>query len=524
VTDAVRDVVVIGAGHNGLVTACYLARSGLDVEVVERDPVIGGAVSTVEPWPGVRVDRGSSLHVMVRHTGIVEDLDLTACGLDYIDTDPWAVSWHGDEALRFAVDVDETCASIAAVCGEQEAAAYAAFVRDWSPRVDAMLEAFHRKPTLRGLGRAFWPLGRAAGRAGGELARDFLAPADALLDTRFGDERLKSALAWWSAQAGPPPHEPGTAPIAATALLMHLRAPGRPRGGSGMLTVALARRLDLLGGVLRAGDGVASLGRNGDAWSVTTASGDRIRARRVVSACHVATLFDLLGDAAGGKSAASRMRSSLRVGAGMGMVLRALTDRLPPYSVDVDGAHRGMQFLAPTRQMLRAAYGDFLRGDAPSDPPLLVMTPTATDPSLAPGGRHVVTVWTQWHPRHLRAGSWDDARRRETDRLVAAVDRHAPGFAASVIETLLQTPADLERDLDLRGGNVMHLEMTLDAMFGLRPLPGWSSYRAPLPGLYLCGASTHPGGGVSGASGRSAAQVVLRDVRRHGWRAGRRIP
>jgi len=496
-----RDVVVIGGGHNGLVAACYLARAGLDVEVIERDVVVGGAVSTVERWPGVRVDRGSSLHVMIRHTGIVEDLDLASCGLDYVDVDPWAVSWHDGGALRFAVDVGETWASIAALCGAETADAYASFVDEWSPRVDALLSSFHRAPTVGGLGRAFWPLGRA----GASVARDFLQPADALLDATFDDERLKAALAWWAAQAGPPPHEPGTAPMLATALLMHRRAPGRPRGGSGMLTVALARRLGQLGGTVRTGDGVVSLQRMGKGWSVSTESGDRVGTRRVLSACHVTTLLDLLGDA--------QHRARLRIGTGMGMVLRALTDRLPAYSVDVDGVHRGMQLFAPTRQVLRSAYGDYLRGAPPSDPPLLVMTPTATDPSLAPAGRHVVTVWTQWHPRDL---PWDDLRQRETDRLIASLDRHAPGFEASVVDTLLQTPADLERELGMHAGNVMHLEMTLDAMFALRPLPGWSSYRAPLPGLYLCGASTHPGGGVSGASGRSAAHVLLKDVRR--WR------
>jgi phytoene dehydrogenase-like protein len=511
VTATTRDVVVIGSGHNGLVAACYLARAGLDVEVIERDEVVGGAVSTVERWPGVRVDRGSSLHVMVRHTGIVEDLDLTTCGLDYIDVDPWVVSFHGDVALRFAVDVGETCTSIDAVCGPETADAYARFVQDWSPRVDALLAAFHRPPTVGALGRAFWPLGRAAGRRGAELARDFLLPADALLDTTFGTspeaEPLKSALAWWAAQAGPPPHEPGTAPMLATALLMHRRPPGRPRGGSGALSAALTRRFGQLGGSVRTGDGVSALRRHAAGWSVSTESGDNVVARRVMSACHVATLFDLLGD--------ERRRSELRIGAGMGMVLRVLTDRLPPYRIDVEGAHRGMQFLAPRREMLRSAYGDFLRGESPSDPPLLVMTPTATDPSLAPDGRHVVTVWTQWHPRHLRdESSWDDVRARETDRLIAALDVHAPGFGSSVVDTLLQTPADLERELGLHAGNVMHLEMTLDAMFALRPLPGWSSYRSPLPGLYLCGASTHPGGGVSGASGRSAALVLVKDLRR----------
>ncbi|MDQ1706606.1 MAG: hypothetical protein QOF18_2972, partial [Frankiaceae bacterium] len=127
---------------------------------------------------------------------------------------------------------------------------------------------------------------------------------------------------------------------------------------------------------------------------------------------------------------------------------------------------------------------------------------------------HVVTVWTQWHPRHPAHEQWDDIADREADRIVATLDGWAPGAAASVLDRWVQSPLDLERELDLRAGNVMHLDMTLDAMFSMRPLPGWSGYRGPRRGLYLCGASTHPGGGVSGASGRSAAGVLLRDLDR----------
>lgn len=498
-----RDVVVVGAGHNGLVAACYLARAGLDVEVVERDNVVGGAVSTVQRWPGVHVDRGSTMHVMVRHTGIVEELALAEVGLHYIDTDPWAVSFHDEAALSFSTDVGRTCASIAAVCGQRDADAYAAFVERWTPRVQAMLDAFHRAPTPLSLARSFWPLGRRARSSGGELAREFLVPADRLLDGMFGDERLKTALAWWAAQAGPPPHEVGTAPMVATALLMHLRPPGRPRGGSGALTQALVRRLEQLGGVVRTGDGAQRIHRHG----VMTETGERIEARAVVSATHVRTTLDLIGDDSA--SAAAR----LRIGTGMGMVLRLLTDRLPPYPASVDGAHVGMQLLATSRDQLRRAHGAFLAGDVPDDPPLLVMTPTATDNSLAPPGRHVVSVWTQWHPRHPRQGSWDDMRERETQRIIDGVDRAAPGFGSTVVDTFLQTPLDLERELGLHAGNVMHLDMTLDAMFGLRPLPEWSGHRGPA-GVYLCGASTHPGGGVSGASGRTVADIVVRDLRR----------
>jgi len=495
-----RDVVVVGGGHNGLVCACYLARAGLDVEVVERDDVVGGAVSTVERWPGVHVDRGSTMHVMVRHTGIVEELQLEAAGLEYIDADPWAASMDG---LRFSTDLARTWQSIDEVCGRHDADAYANFVERWTPRVQAMLSSFDRAPTASGLARAFWPLGRRVRSGGGELAREFLTSADHVLDGAFRDERLKTALAWWSAQAGPAPHEVGTAPMLATAVLMHLRAPGRPRGGSGGLTRALVRRLEQLGGVVRTGDGAKRITDT----SVTTQSGVHITARAVVSATHVLSTLDLLGR----HDDAERAR--LRVGTGLGMVLRVLTDRLPPYAVQGDGMHVGMQLLATSREQIRRAHADFVAGDAPIDPPLLVMTPTATDESLAPAGRHLVTVWAQWQPRSLRDGDWDDIREEQTQLLVDGVERAAPGFGASVLATHLQTPADLESELDLRGGNVMHLDMTLDAMFALRPLPEWSSYRGP-SGVYLCGASTHPGGGVSGASGRNAAGVVLRDLRR----------
>jgi phytoene dehydrogenase-like protein len=497
-----RDVVVVGAGHNGLVAACYLARAGLDVEIVERDHVLGGAVSTVQRWPGVEVDRGSTLHVMVRHTGIIDELELADLGLQYVDTDPWAVAPYDDATLSFSTDVTRTCVSIRDSCGDQDAQAYADFVDRWMPRVKAMVSSFHHPPTPTRLIRAFWPLGRQARSSGGELTREFFSSADSVLDSTFRDERLKTALAWWSAQAGPAPHEVATAPLLATALLMHMRPPGRPVGGSGALTGALARRLESSGGTIRLGDGAQSVSKN----SVVTVSGERIDARAVVCATHVLTMLELLD---GDRYQDARRR--LRVGTGLGMVLRVLTDRLPSYPGAGDEAHNGMQLIADSRLQLRAAYAQFLQGEVPADPPLLVMTPTATDGSLAPPGRHVVTIWTQWHPRHLRSASWDEVRERETERLIDALDRRAPGFASSVVAALLQTPLDLERELDLRGGNVMHLDMSLDAMFGLRPLPEWSAYRGP-EGVYICGASTHPGGGVSGASGRSAAQAVIRDL------------
>jgi phytoene dehydrogenase-like protein len=176
-----------------------------------------------------------------------------------------------------------------------------------------------------------------------------------------------------------------------------------------------------------------------------------------------------------------------------------------------------MQLLAASRQQLRGAFGDFGAGRPPTDPPVLLMTFSAMDPSIAPPGRHNVTAWAQWHPYELSTGErWADIATREADRIVAQVDRFAPGFSGSIEHVHVQTPEDLERELGLRRGNVMHVEMGLDSMFSYRPLPELAGYRTPVRGLFLTGASTHPGGGVFGASGRTAARVVMANRRR--WR------
>jgi phytoene dehydrogenase-like protein len=504
-----RDVVVIGAGHNGLVAACYLARAGLDVEVVEADTVPGGAVSTVQRWPGVRVDRGSSIHVMVRHTTIATELTLADVGLAYDDVEPWGVLPHPAGPIRFSADLTETCTSIEAACGSRDADAYHRFVTEWTPRMQAFLAAAEAPATMRGLARSMGRLYRRHPRGWASTTHAFLEPAQALLDRTFAADPLRAALGWWAAQSGPPPHEPGTAPMAGTVALLHLRSPGRPRGGSGELTQALVRRFEALGGTLRLDDAAVRI--DPDRRTVRTASGDAVTARAVLGACHVEETMRLLG--------ADSARPRVRTGRGVGVALRLLTSGLPAYTVDVAGAHTAMQLLVREPAQLRAAYGDLLRGEPAADPPMLVMTPTAVDPTLAPPGRHVVTVWAQWHPHRLRTGSWQTRREVVADGLLDRLDSWAPGFSATVIDRLLQTPPDLERELGLVAGNVMHVEPGLDAMFGLRPAPDWSGYRTPYAGLYLCGASTHPGGGVWGASGRNAARVVARDLTPARWRS-----
>lgn len=502
-------VVVVGAGHNGLVAACYLARAGLDVEVVERDTVLGGAVSTVERWPGYRIDRGSSAHIMVRHTGIVEELDLARFGLEYQDLDPWGFAPFGEDDLTFHVDLDRTCASIERTCGTRDADAYRAFVLDWSQRNLKVFEAFQGPATPGRLGRSLWGVGKTTGLGGVELSRQFLTSADSLLDELFDDERLKTALAWMGAQSGPPTHEPATADLVGWGTLMHTMPPAHPRGGSGMLSEALAARLVAYGGRVRLGDGAAAITTSGGRTTgVLTASGEHLRAATVVGACHVLTTLELAGSAL-----LERARRTVRVGNGIGMVVRLATDALPHYPTAVPETYRAMQLLAPSRQALRRAHGEWSAGLPPTEPAALAMTHSAFDDTLAPPGHHTVTVWGQWHPYALSNGEdWDAIAEREGTKLVDAVDRVAPGFASSVQAMHVQTPLDLERELGLRQGQVMHVAMDLDQMFLWRPTPELAGHRVPgTDGLYLCGASTHPGGGVFGASGRTVAGVVLAD-------------
>lgn len=516
-----RDVVVVGAGHNALVAACYLARSGLDVEVVERREVVGGAVSTVERFPGYKMDVGSSAHIMFRYTGIDEDLDLAACGLEYQDLDPWGFAPFGDESLVFWKDLDATCASIAAVCGDRDAEAYAAFVTDWGNRNVRVFAAFQKPPTARTMGRHMMRVGRDSGIGGMELTRQFLSSGDRLLDEHFTDERLKTALSWLGAQSGPPTHEVATADLVGWNAMLHRVTPGHPKGGSGMLSVALARRFEALGGTLRLGEPAARIHvRDGRATGVETASGDRIAARAVLAGCHVLTTLDLLHGAVPG---AEEARRRIHVGNGIGMVVRLATSALPAYPSGIGGSEwRALQLIAPSRTYLRRAHGEFVAGLPPTQPAALAMTFSAFDDTIAPPGKHNVTVWGQWHPYELSNGErWDDIAEREGTKLVEAVDAAAPGFAESVERMYVQTPLELERELGLRRGNVMHVEMGLDEMFMWRPLPEWSGYRGPLAGLYLTGASTHPGGGVFGASGRSAAGVLAGDLTQRWWQRWR---
>lgn len=514
-------IIVIGAGHNSLVSAAYLARAGYAVRVLERRPVIGGAVHTQALWPGYRVDTCSSFHVLIHLTDIIEELGLARYGLRYQDADPFAFAPFPDgTTLRFSKDVDRTCQEIARV-SPRDAETYRAFIALWSRFNEAVFAAFTAPPAphdlfpaiLKRLGRDL-PKQLRLGRSD-MLLRTIFRPYGALLDELFESEYVRAPLAWLAAQSGPGPDEMGGGAFLTALSIYHTIGLTRPVGGSGMLSEALAAYIRDHGGEIVTGAPVERiLVEDGAVRGVVLADGERYDTETVVSGAHVqTTLLDLL--APGDLPAALRRRvQALHIANGMGMTIRCATETLPHYSGTPDGANAGMQLICPSVTYLRRAFNEAASGLPPTHPALVVMTPTATDPSLAPPGKHITVIWAQYHPFTLAPGqgTWPEIREREARKLLATFEPYAPGISDAVTETYMKSPLDLQEENGLIRGHLMHLDMSLDQMFMFRPLPELANYRTPIRGLYLTGASMHPGGGVSGAPGKNSATVMLRDL------------
>jgi phytoene dehydrogenase-like protein len=514
------DVLLIGAGHNALVCAGYLAQAGYKVILLERRHKVGGAVVTEEMVPGFHFDLGGSAHILIHHTPIVADLQLERYGLEYLDVDPLFFAPFPDGShLTIWRDLDRTCDSIAAI-SPQDAENYRQFIRTWQPLAEGMVNSFLEPPTGGNLVKNL--VLKTGNEARFERLTEVLSGYGQVLRKSFVDPRVQAAIAWMAAQSGPPPGEPMSAPFALWQPMYHASGMRRPRGGSGMLTQALARMIQAHGGQIIAGAPVARiLTQGGRAVGAETTGGIRVTARTVVSGAHIHTTMQMLEEAPVAASA-RRLATRSHIGNGFGMIVRCAMDELPNYTAlpsAPDGTpgpqHRAMQFICPDLNYLERAYGDYLGGKPSEDPALIAMTFSAVDPTLAPPGKHTLFIWGQYYPYELASGdSWDEIGDAVADRMLDKLAEYAPNVREAVIDRLVEHPLYLERELGLLRGNVMHLEMSINQMFMLRPAIGMASYRGPLKGLYLTGASTHPGGGIMGASGRNAAQTLLKDLSR----------
>lgn len=517
------DVITIGAGHNGLVASAYLAQAGYHVGVFERRDLVGGAVSTKEVIPGYHFDLGGSAHILIRLTPIVEELNLERYGLEYLDLDPlFSVPHPGlDGPLLIWRDVERTAAEIDRHF-PGEGANYRRFIQDWRGFAHTMRNMFLSRPGPLQLGKAI-AFGTTTDLPWQDELRRILRPYGAVVAEYFEAPTLRAMLSWMAAQSGPPPTEPFTGPFVLWHPLYHEGGVARPKGGSGELTQALRRHIEAHGGDVFTGAPVKEIVvERSRACAVLLAEGTGgerrplYSARSVLAATHALETFGTL------LPEAHRPASyqALRVGNGFGAMLRLALDAPVTYRTsrtaeENRAARTGLGLLCRTPAHLQAAYGDFLKGRPAEDPPLVAMTFTAADATLAPEGHEVLWLWGQYFPYELSGdASWEEIGPRVADRLIDAFEHYAPGTRDKIVGQLFQHPLWLERELGLYRGNVMHLEMSLDQMFALRPLAKWANYRTQLKGLYLTGASTHPGGGIMGASGRNAARVLLKDLER----------
>ena len=524
-----RDVVIIGGGHNGLACAAYLAKAGLDVLVLEKRGIVGGAAATEEPWPGYRVSSASYV-VSLMPPQVVRELDLKRFGYEVsIVTPDYFVPFPDGTALTLWGDVERDAAAIARF-NEHDAAAYVEFDR-YFDRVARLLKdlLFVVPPNmnLRDLPKWAATAGRFrkwSGRDLHETVRLFTMSAADFLDEWFEDERVKGALATQAiigAWCGP--MTPGSAYV-----LMHhwigevdghAGAWGWVKGGMGGISAAMARAAEAAGAEVRTDAEVdrVAINASGQAVGVALADGSLIRAQRVVSCAHpITTYLSLIGEE---RLPGDVVRDVKRYRTRSGSVkLNVALSELPVFpSWDGDGdLHKGLVAVSPSVEYLERAWDDAKYGRMSEHPYVEVVFPTAHEPQgLAPKGKHLMLAFSQYGPYELAEGSWDGGGRDEyAARVLKALGEFAPSLESAVEHLEVLTPRDIEDRFGLIGGNIMQGELTPDQLFSFRPIPGHGDYRTPVAGMYLCGSGTHPGGGVMGVPGRNAASVILRDHKR----------
>jgi phytoene dehydrogenase-like protein len=520
------DAIVIGAGHNGLVTACYLARAGLRVLVLERRYLVGGACVTEETFPGFKVSTAAYVNSLF-HTAIVRDLKLASYGYEVLARDPSSFTPFPDgRSLLMGPDAELTRGEIAkfSVSDAERYPEYEAMLE----RVAAVVEpALTMTPpdvvrprlgdlrTLLSLGRTFRRLGDGAG----EAVEILTGAARPILDRWFESEELKGTLATDAIiGAMASPSMPGTAYV----LFHHVMGEtggkrgvwGYVRGGMGGLTQALAAAARDLGADIRCDAEVERiLVRDGRAVGVALVGGDEYDAPIVASNADARVTFLRLVDRSVLSSAfvadverISYASASLKINVALAELpsFRAAPGTKP------GPQHRGTIHICPDQDYIERAFDDAKYGHPSAEPVIECTIPSVVDPTVAPPGRHLMSMFVQYAPFELREGSWDNQRDGFADRCFELLNEYAPNFKRAVLDRQVLSPPDLERVFNLSGGNIFQGAMTPGQLFAFRPVPGHARYRTPLGGLYLCGAAAHPGGGVMGTPGFNAAREILR--------------
>jgi phytoene dehydrogenase-like protein len=515
------DVVVVGAGHNGLVAACYLAQAGLDVLVVEALDRPGGGSKTEETVPGYRFDTHSVAHNIINMTTIPAELDLAGAGLEYQEMDPFSVAVRADgRRVRFHRSIEATVESIAE-SSPAEARAYAAFMKKAVPVIRTVLPAVQGEMRTRELPRRLAACARALRSEPLGTVRDALGPYDSLLRRRLPTDLTRGPVAAFAAHAAMGPSLPGGAIFAWWQAAYHLFGQWHARGGAQGLTDALVTRLASLGGELRCGARVARIeapdGRvagvvleGGDAGGdAERAEGERIEAAAVVTAIDPQlALLQLLDPPLSGPAGADL--AAARRGNVVQALIHVATDRLPPYPGCRPGDWNGLQSFVDRLDDLVAAWTASEAGHLPPVLPFYAFTTSAIDPTLAPAGHHTVYLACPAAPARVQGG-WPARRDEFVERALDTMEERAPGFRASIQGVSVRTPDVMEDGERWPGAHPMHLDLALDQLGPFRPTRRLGDHRTPVAGLYVSGAGTNPTGGIAGTPGRQAARALLAD-------------
>lgn len=526
-----RDIVIIGAGHNGLITAFYLARAGHRPLVLERRPVVGGAAITEEFHPGFKCS------TLAHAAGplapdIVKDMQLERQGLQIVQPEPRVFAPLPDgRALVLHSEAAQTAREIAKF-SPKDAEKYSEFHRVLARLARVLSPVLRMTPpsTENPTAGELWKLLLTAREVRGLGKKDMfrllrwapMAVAD-LTAEWFETEILRATIAArgifgnflgpWSA---------GSAAV----YLLRAAADGHPagssayaQGGMGALTQAMAAAARQAGVEIRSGAEAARIRvKNGAVTGVVLSNGEEIPAKTVISnADPRRTFLHLIDPVHLQPDFVIRMRNYRCAGA-VAKVNLALAG-LPTFTALREAAAsngaalRGRIHIGPDIDYLERAFDAAKYGEFSPQPCLEVTLPSLTDPSLTPAGKHVMSIYVQFAPYRLRQGDWNSLRHALGDVVIKTLSEYAPDLPGLILERQVITPLDLEETYGLTGGHIFHGELALDQLFTMRPLLEWSRYRAPLQGLYLCGSGTHPGVGLTGISGANAAREILKDLR-----------
>ncbi|MCX6422640.1 MAG: NAD(P)/FAD-dependent oxidoreductase [Actinobacteria bacterium] len=520
------DAIVIGSGHNGLIAANYLSDAGKRVAVVERRGLVGGATVTEEVIPGFRASACSYVSGLL-HPQILSDLGLDAYGLHLYQTEVGSASILRDGRHLFLYnDLSRTLREIRDVAATDADALVAFGLRlERFASITGQWLLTDSPPSVDEVMRTFYESGE------GDLFNEFftLSVLD-LLERYFSTDIVKGLftfLAVVSVWGGP--RTPGWSYVyghhATGEFNGHMGQFAFPRGGMGSIAESLAARARARGAVVRTNAPVASINvERGRVAGVVLENGEEIRASIVLSNADPRRTFLSLIDANYLPDEYRQQITRYDARGSMARVFLAL-DSLPDFIGCAPGMgpqHRGLTLLGAEVENFQRMGDAQQHGRIPDDFPIEFIIQTTSDDSLAPAGKHLLSTGIQQLPFTLANGTWDDYRDEFTTKVINVLSDYSPGIKDRIIGTHTITPLDLEREYALPGGNIFHGAMTLGQLYASRPVPGYASYRSPIAGLYLCGAGTHPGGGVMGAPGYNAARAVLADEAAGGWRPQRR--